>query len=199
MLLTIGIGLLSLASALLPALGLLALYVLAETWRPPIDPPGWFRTAYRLSRYYVFTVLIMIAFFCPVNAGEKATRDECVAKAKEAGDLIKAEGLEAAITKIQDQAGPFVWKDTYVFLMDLDGKMLAHPVTPKLVGKTLIGLKDINGKMFVNEYIVLANDKGEGWVDYMWPKVGEKTPSKKLTYIYRVPGQSLIACAGIYE
>ena len=59
MLLTIGIGLLSLASALLPALGLLALYVLAETWRPPIGAPGWFRTAYRLSRYYVFTVLII--------------------------------------------------------------------------------------------------------------------------------------------
>lgn len=59
MLLTIGIGLLSLASALLPALGLLALYVLAETWRPPVSAPRWFRTAYRLSRYYVFTVLVI--------------------------------------------------------------------------------------------------------------------------------------------
>jgi hypothetical protein len=59
MLLTFGIGLLSLASALFPALGLLALYVLAETWRSPINAPGWFRTAYRLSRYYVFTVLVI--------------------------------------------------------------------------------------------------------------------------------------------
>ena len=59
MLLTIGIGLISLASALLPVLGVLALYVLAETWQAPVQAPRWFRTAYRLSRYYVFTVLVI--------------------------------------------------------------------------------------------------------------------------------------------
>ncbi len=59
MLLTIGISLISLASALLPVLGVLALYVLAETWEAPVQAPSWFRTAYRLSRYYVFTVLVI--------------------------------------------------------------------------------------------------------------------------------------------
>ena len=60
MLPSIGMALLSLASTLLPILGLLALYILAETWRPPhSDAPAWFRTAYRASRYYVFTVLLI--------------------------------------------------------------------------------------------------------------------------------------------
>ena len=59
MVLTIGIGLVSLASALLPVLGLLALYVLTETWQAPVDAPAWFRAAYRLSRYYVYTVLVI--------------------------------------------------------------------------------------------------------------------------------------------
>ena len=59
MLLTLAIALISLASALLPILGLLALYILAETWQAPAQARGWFRTAYRLSRYYVFTVLVI--------------------------------------------------------------------------------------------------------------------------------------------
>lgn len=58
--LMIGMGLLSLTSALVPLLGLLAIFVLAETWQPPAaDAPAWLGHAYRVSRYYVFTVLIV--------------------------------------------------------------------------------------------------------------------------------------------
>lgn len=131
---------------------------------------------------------------------EKATKDECVAKAKEAAALVKEVGLAAALEKIQDPAGPFVWKDTYIFCVDIDtGIMKAHPVTPKLVGKDLKGVKDVTGKMFVIEYINIAKEKGEGWITYMWPKPGEKTPSAKLTYVYRVPGENVLMAAGIYE
>ncbi|MGA2027907.1 MAG: cache domain-containing protein [Syntrophobacteraceae bacterium] len=133
------------------------------------------------------------------NAQDKATKEECVAKCKEAAALIKDVGIEAALPKIQDAKGSFVWKDSYVFALDLDGKCLVHPITPNLVGKTLTGLKDASGKMFINEYIAVANTPGEGWVDYMWPKPGEKTPSPKVTYVYRVPGQSIMLCAGIYQ
>ena len=59
MLLTFAIAVISLASALLPVLGLLALYVLAETWQAPVNAQGWFRVAYRLSRYCIFTVLVI--------------------------------------------------------------------------------------------------------------------------------------------
>jgi len=45
----------------------------------------------------------------------------------------------------------------------------------------------------------LAKDRGEGWVEYMYPKPGEEAPSKKISYVYRVPGQNLFVGAGIYE
>ena len=149
----------------------------------------------------VFTCIAFLSVFCVTLsiAREKATKEECVAKCKEVASLIKEAGLDAALAKVQDPKGPYVWKDSYVFLIDMDGKVLAHPVTPNLVGKTLSGMKDVNGKMFVNEYIEVANSKGEGWVGYLWPKPGEKTPSKKLTYIYRVPGQQIIVGAGMFE
>ena len=150
---------------------------------------------------FVFTCIALLSVFCMglSIAQEKATKEECMAKCKEAAALIKEAGVDAAVAKIQDAKGPFVWKDSYVFVMDMDTKMLAHPITPTLVGKTLAGLKDVNGKIFGSEFVAVANSTGEGWVDYMWPKPGEKTPSKKLTYVYRVPGQQIIVGAGIYE
>ncbi len=132
-------------------------------------------------------------------AQQNATREEAVAKCKEAAALIKEVGVEAAMAKIQDPKGPFVWKDSYVYAAELDGKMLAHPMAPGLVGKALRGLKDPNGKMFGSEIVEVANNSGEGWVEYLWPKPNEQTPSRKAAFVYRVPGQSMYVAAGIYE
>ncbi len=132
-------------------------------------------------------------------AQEKATRDECVAKCKEAAALIKEVGVEAALAKIQDPKGPFVWKDSYVYAGDLDGVSLAHPMSPKMVGSNMRGMKDPNGKMFVSELLEVAKNQGEGWIEYMWAKPHEEKLSHKVTYVLRVPGQSIYVAAGIYE
>ena len=137
-------------------------------------------------------------------APEGANKEECVAKCKAAAEMIAKDGLEAAIAEIGKKDGKFVWKDTYVFLMDLNGKMLAHPVKPALTEKPdLLGVTDKNKekpKMIFVEFVNAAKgEKGEGWVDYMWPKPGEEAPSLKDTYIYKVPGKDLFTGAGIYK
>ena len=150
------------------------------------------------SLLYIVILLCIVSFagICP--AQEKATKDECVAKVKEAAAMIKQIGLDATFAKINDPKGPFQWKDTYVFCYNLDGVMMAHP-NPKLVGKNLIDLKDTNGKMYVAEFISVAKNAGEGWVTYTWPKPGEKEASPKVTYVYRVPGENVAVFAGVYE
>jgi hypothetical protein len=74
-------------------------------------------------------VFSLIVFLLALNAwsGESATKDECVIKCHEAAAMINSKGLDAAIKEISNPKGSFVWKDSYVFLMNLDGKMLAHP------------------------------------------------------------------------
>ncbi|SPF46241.1 Cache, type 2 domain protein [Syntrophobacter sp. SbD1] len=134
-----------------------------------------------------------------VGAAEVATKDECVSKVKAVAAMVKEQGPEAAIAKVNDPKSEFTWKDSYVFLLDAEtGVTLAHPANPKLVGKMMTGLKDSNGKMFFVEFLNVANGKGEGWVDYSWPKPGETTPSPKSTYVLKIPGTNLIAAAGIY-
>ena len=130
-----------------------------------------------------------------------ATKDECVAKSKEAAAMVNEKGIGAAIEEINKKDGKFVWADTYVFLMDLDGKMVAHPMSPALIGKNLLDMKDKGepGKLLFKEFVAVAKGKGEGWVDYMWINPGDPKPRKKVTYIFRVPGKDLFAGAGVYE
>lgn len=133
-------------------------------------------------------------------AGEKTTKEECIEKTKAAAQMVKEKGLEVALAAVGDRQGPFVWKDSYVFCIDMDKQCnIAHPIKPRLVGKNLMGIKDAGGKLYFAEFINIAREKGEGWVSYMWPKVGEKKPSPKMTYVYRVPDQNIFMAAGVYE
>ena len=150
----------------------------------------------------VCLILVSVLALCFAAPGwaDSATKDEVVAKCQDAAKLIQDKGIDSAIQTIGDKGGPFVWKDSYVFLMNMDGKMLAHPIKPALTQKeTLVDVKDTAGKPLFMEFIELANSKGQGWVDYMWPKPGEDKPAEKTTYIYRVPGSQYFVGAGIYK
>ena len=102
-----------------------------------------------------------------------ATREECIAMAQKASELIQ-QGQEAALKEIAKSDGQFVWKDSYVFVMNFKGKMLAHPFMPGLTRMdSLLAVSDKNlekPKMIFVDFVTLAATKGEGWVDYLWPK-----------------------------
>jgi len=144
--------------------------------------------------------IILITCFAARVWAEGATKEEVIAKTEAAGKLVQEKGVEMASQTIGDKEGPFVWKDTYVFLMDLDGKMIAHPIKPELTERdTLLEVKDNDGKPLFVEFVEVAGNKGSGWVDYVWPKPGKEKPEAKSTYIYRVPDTQYFVGAGIYK
>ena len=57
----------------------------------------------------------------------------------------------------------------YFWINDLRPNMIMHPMKPEMDGKDLSGDKDPNGKFIFVEFAKVAKDKGEGFVDYMWP------------------------------
>lgn len=153
-----------------------------------------------MKKVFLMMLVAMVALFT-INAwaDELATKEECVVKCHEAAAMINSQGLDAAIAALSDSKGPFIWKDSYVFLMNLDGKMLAHPFQPELTKKDhVLLMTDPTDKALFVHFVNLARNVGHGWVEYMWPKPGKSTPSKKLTYIYRVPDQELFVGAGVY-
>ena len=140
---------------------------------------------------------------------QSAVKDECVTLCKDAAKFINEKGLDAGMAEIGNKAGKFVTKNTYVFLMDLEGNRLAHPyASPDNPNRKIFDFKDTTGKLFVQEYIKVAKTKGEGWVEYMYPTpeelkkptpMKEKKSSKKISYVYRVPGKDLMVIAGYFE
>ncbi len=155
-----------------------------------------------MRRIGLLTVLILawlVVTAAAAQANESATKEECVVKCNEAATYVQNHDLEKAIEVIGDPSGPFVWKDSYVFLMDLEGKMLAHPFKPELTKKKhCLLITDPTGKALFVHFVNLARDSSDGWVDYMWPRPGERTPRKKQTYIYRIPDTDLFVGAGVY-
>ena len=144
-------------------------------------------------------ILLVFSLRDSSAADERATREECVAKSQEAAKLIKEIGLEAALKKMNDPNGPFIWKDSYVFAIDAETcKILAHK-SPKIVGFMAKDLKDVNGKLYMQEILQVANTKGEGWVSYMYHKSEGGIPEPKISYVLKVPGEKVIVGAGIYE
>ena len=153
-----------------------------------------------MTKFHIATIVtVILCFTVVVGAQQAATKEECVVKSHEAAALITAKGLDEAIKQINDPKGPFVWKDSYVFLMNLEGKMLAHPMQPELTKLPhCLLLTDPTDKALFVSFVNLAKTVGHGWVEYMWPRPGQKWPSKKITYIYRVPNTDLFVGAGVY-
>ncbi len=107
---------------------------------------------------------------------------------------------EAAFQIFYDPAGPFLAKDAYVFVMKMDGTMLVNPAFRNLEGKKLLDVKDTQGKLFIRDMINVAQSRGRGWIDYMWPKPGESVSTRKSAYVStaRTGDQNLIVGSGIY-
>jgi cytochrome c len=157
----------------------------------------------------MLAVIASVVFAASVVA-QSAVKDECVALCKDAAKFVNEKGLDAAIAEFGNKEGKFVTKNTYVYLMDFKGNRLAHPYAtpkdPKIM--PLFEMKDTTGKLFIQEQLEVAKTKGEGWTEYMYPKpeelkkpipYKEKVSSKKLSYVYRVPGKDLFVVAGFFE
>ena len=155
-----------------------------------------------MRKFITITLLVLLGLCLAVTAfADSATKEEVIAKVKEAVTLITNKGQDAAFKEISNKEGKFVWKDTYVFVFDFEGTLLARPVHQEAIGKNWLNFEDKSNppKKPTKEMADLAKDKGEGWVEYMYPKPGEEAPSKKISYVCRVPGQNIFVGAGIYE
>jgi cytochrome c len=153
------------------------------------------------------TVLLMFCGIIGISVSPAVSADapqskeakQIAALVDKAAALIEAKG-KTAFPEFKKKDGEWFKGETYIFVLDMKGTTLLHPANPELETKSTLDLKDANGKAFIREFMDTAK-KGSGWVDYMWPKPGEKKPSKKATYVKRakMPSEeTVIVGAGIY-
>jgi methyl-accepting chemotaxis protein len=86
----------------------------------------------------------------------------------------------------------------YVWINDMTPRMVMHPFKPELDGKDLSDYADPNGKRLFVAFVETVRKDGAGYVDYMWPKPGEKEPVGKVSYVRLVPEWGWVIGSGVY-
>lgn len=86
----------------------------------------------------------------------------------------------------------------YVWINDLQARMIMHPYKPELVGTNMYETKDSAGKPFFIEMVKVCKEKGEGFVNYLWPKPGMSEPAPKISYVKLYEPWGWIVGSGVY-
>jgi len=132
----------------------------------------------------------------------RETKD-LVSLVRDAAGVVSTKG-EEAFAGFKKDGSPWKYGDTYIFVLDTNGNMVAHP-DPALEGKNEIDMKDVNGKPVIKGIIeATASDstRNEGWFHYQWPQPGTIFASWKSTFAKRVvapSGKVYVVCSGLYN
>jgi signal transduction histidine kinase len=86
----------------------------------------------------------------------------------------------------------------YIWINDLEPKMLMHPVMPELEGEPLSSFKDANGKQLFMEMVNVSNKSGDGFIEYVWPKAEGEKPSPKISFVKLYKPWGWVIGSGIY-
>jgi hypothetical protein len=104
-------------------------------------------------------------------------------KVNEACALLTKEG-PAAYPKFSGKNSPFIYEGTYIAVQDLNsGEEYVHPIQYKMVGQKLKAQKDAKGKPVFVIMSSVVREKGEGWVEYYWPKPGTQEIIHKISFV----------------
>lgn len=151
-----------------------------------------------MRSHLAVTALFVAALSAPTLAAEGgATEADATAMVKKGVAFIKAHGPDKGYAEITSKTGSFRLHDLYLVVYQLDGTVLAHGANEKMVGKNLIGLKDVDGKAFVKERVELGKTKASFWQDYKFTNPENKKIEPKAMYCERL--DDTVVCGGIYK
>lgn len=129
---------------------------------------------------------------------QNASKDDAVGLARKAVAHLKKNGVEAACKDFADPQRGFMQGELYVFVQDMQSKMVCHAANKRINGKDLSELKDADGKTFSKAMTELAKTKGAGWVDYRWVNPTTQALEAKTSYVEKVD-DTLWLGVGIYR
>lgn len=87
----------------------------------------------------------------------------------------------------------------YFWINSMDGIILMYPYRSDLIGKNILGIKDVTGKEFVKDFIDVVRVQQSGYVEYMWQ--WKDDPARivpKLSYVKGFEPWGWIVGSGIY-
>jgi methyl-accepting chemotaxis protein len=90
-------------------------------------------------------------------------------------------------------------RNEYLWVNDLEPRMVMHPFKPELDGKPLGSYADPNGKLLFVEFVrAVRADPAGGYVDYEWPMPGREEPVPKISFVKVHAPWGWIVGSGLY-
>jgi cytochrome c len=149
-------------------------------------------------------LVLLMSWASIVTAQEKTTPQEIVNKVQEAARVLAKSAATrpaaAALEQFDQKQEPWVWSDTYIFVVDCGQAIIAaHPTRPELIGKDATSLLDTQGHPFFYQVCDALKRPNGIWLQYWWPKPGQKEGSRKISYALRAGNTQYVVGAGIYD
>ena len=123
---------------------------------------------------------------------------------EDAAALVEEKG-EAAFAEFAVKGSRWLNDQYYFFVYTLDGTSVFHPISPQLVGKNLMDLRDLNGKPVIklhHRYRQQAEKDASGWVFYLWEEQTQLSPQWKSAYVRKAvapDGKVYLVGSGVYN
>ena len=111
------------------------------------------------------------------------------------GQISKADAQQAAMDEIRRIRYD---GENYFWINDLEPIMIMHPFSNELEGQDIADFKDPNGKRLFLSAVEVCRKKGEGFVDYYWPKPGFDKPVPKISFVKLYEPWGWVIGTGIY-
>ena len=139
--------------------------------------------------------LALYAFDAAADA-TRATEAEAQAMVKKAIQHYDKVGRGKAMADFSQAPGPFVDRDLYVVVDEMDGTVIAH-INPKILGKNMMDLRDPDGRPHIKERLDAAKKAPSGWHEYKFFNPMTKKIELKSAYWERV--DDLVFACGAYK
>ena len=114
----------------------------------------------------IATLVVSLAVHAADDAN-RASPADAEAMVKKAIAYYKKNGKEKSMAEFMKNPGPFVDRDLYVTVYDMQANDLAH-INPKMVGKNMMDLRDPTGKYHIKERLEAAKTHDKGWQDFQF-------------------------------
>jgi len=112
---------------------------------------------------------------------------------------LQEAGREAAFRAFRDPSSPFVLQDTYVFVLDRQGRILADPAYPEMTGREMMDHVDARGQPVIRLLMEKLEEGDPVWVTLYRNEPHSRIPSKHALYARkaRVGDEELIVCSSL--
>jgi cytochrome c len=135
---------------------------------------------------------------------DRATPQEVVQKVRQAAQDL-AESGEAGLATFSSENATSVWKDSYIFVLSCEGGTavgIANPVRPEPMGTPMAEILTFgpkSGEQIAVDFCAAGRQPHGGWVEYNFPKPGERQATRKVSYLLAAQGTPYLVGAGLYE